>query len=135
MKILLDTDVLLDVALNREAFVAASRGVLHWAEGQPGNAAVAWHTLSNIAYLTTSPREFIRQLLEFVEVAPAGTDEARQALLLPMNDLEDALQASAAIAFRASFIVTRNVRDYQKSPVRALSPAQFLAKLDIKTNN
>ena len=49
-----------------------------------------------------------------------------------MNDLEDALQASAAVAFKAAFIVTRNVRDYQKSPIRALSPVQFLAKLEIK---
>ena len=83
MKILMDTDVLLDVALNREAFVAASRGILHWAESQPGSAAVAWHTLLNIAYLTVSPREFIRQLLDFVEVAPAGTEEGGKRWLFP----------------------------------------------------
>jgi len=56
MRILLDADVLLDVALKRQAFLAASQEVLRWAEGEPGQAAVAWHTLSNIAYLTVSPR-------------------------------------------------------------------------------
>ena len=129
MRILLDTDVLLDVALKRDEFLAASQGVLRWAEGEPGQAAVAWHTLSNIAYLTVSPREVLRQLLEFIEVAPTGTEKARLAIGLPMGDLEDALQATAALAFDATFIVTRNVRDYQKSPVPALSPSSFLSKL------
>ena len=133
MRILLDTDVLLDVALERQAFLAASQDVLRWAEGEPGQAAVAWHTLSNIAYLTVSPRKFIRELLEFVEVAEVGTEEARQAVGLPMNDLEDALQAAAAIAFEATFVVTRNVRDYRKSPIPVLSPAAFLAKLGFKS--
>ena len=105
---------------------------LRWAEGEPGQAAVAWHTLSNIAYLTVSPREFIRELLEFVEVAQVGTEEARRAVGLPMSDLEDALQAAAALAFEATFVVTRNVRDYQKSPIPALSPGDFLAKLGFK---
>ncbi len=129
MRVLLDTDVLLDVALKREAFLPSSQNVLRWAEGHPGQAGVAWHTLSNIAYLTVSPREFIRDLLKFVEVSEVGTKEARQAVDLPMNDLEDALQAAAALAFGASFVVTRNVRDYRKSPVPALSPADFLARL------
>src|SRR5438552_12821361 len=132
MRILLDADVLLDVALKRQAFLAASQEVLRWAEGEPGQAAVAWHTLSNIAYLTVSPREFIRELLEFVEVAQVGTEEARRAVGLPMSDLEDALQAAAALAFEATFVVTRNVRDYQKSPIPALSPGDFLAKLGFK---
>lgn len=129
MRVLLDTDVLLDVALKRESFLTASQDVLRWAEGEPGQAAVAWHTLSNIAYLTVSPREFIRQLLRFVEVAEVGTKEARHAVGLPMTDLEDALQAAAALAFGASFVVTRNVHDYRKSPVPALSPADFLVRL------
>ena len=129
MRILVDTDVLLDVALNRESFLGPSQEVLRWAEGRPGQAAVAWHTLSNIAYLTTSPREFIRQLLEFVEVAPVSTKEARNAVRLPMGDLEDALQAAAALAFEANFIITRNVRDYRKSPIPAVSPFDFLTQV------
>src|SRR5712671_3664730 len=129
MRILLDTDVILDVALNRESFLRSSQDVLRWAEGQPGQAAVAWHTLSNVAYLTVSPREFIRQLLEFVEVSPVSTKDARHAVRLPMGDLEDALQAAAALAFEANFIVTRNVRDYRKSPIPAISPSDFVSKL------
>jgi predicted nucleic acid-binding protein len=128
VRILLDTDVLLDVALGRTKFLASSAAVLEWAESQPGQAAVAWHSLSNISYLLRpDARPFIRDLLHFVEVPPTGTDAARQAIALPMRDFEDALQAAAAMAFAANHIVTRNAAHYRQSPVPPLSPAEFLA--------
>ena len=130
MRILIDTDVLLDVALKREPFIVDSRQVLSWSQGEPRQAAVGWHSLSNIAYLTgPAARGFIRDLLEFIEVAPTGMTEARQALGFPMRDFEDALQAAAALAFDALFIVTRNTRDYKGSPVPSLSPAGFIKEL------
>ena len=129
MRILIDTDVLLDVALRREAFFSASKAVLDWAEGAPGQAAVAWHSLSNVVYMTkASGKEFLSDLLEFTEVANVGTSDAKRAFGFPMDDLEDALQAASAVAFGASFLVTRNLKHYRKSPVSAISPMQFLAK-------
>lgn len=70
MKVLLDTDILLDVALRRAEFVNDSAAVLSWAEANPGSAAVAWHSIANLAYLIRPDgREFIRDLPEFIEVA------------------------------------------------------------------
>jgi predicted nucleic acid-binding protein len=130
MRVLIDTDVLLDVALNREPFVRDSRQVLRWAQDEPRQAAVGWHSLSNLAYLTgPTARDFIRDLTEFVEIAPVSTREARQALGFPMTDFEDALQAAAALAFDALFVVTRNIRDYKGSPVPPISPSNFLKEL------
>ncbi|MCX6937884.1 MAG: PIN domain-containing protein [Verrucomicrobia bacterium] len=128
MRILLDTDVLLDVALAREPHLAASAEVLRWAEAQ-GTAAVAWHSLPNCAYLLKNGgRPFLERLLRIVEVAPVATSEARRALLLPMTDLEDAFQAASALAWDADFIITRNLRHYANSPVPALTPAAFLQR-------
>ena len=130
MRVLIDTEVLLDVALKREPFVRDSRQVLDWAESEPRQAAVAWHSLSNIFYLTgPSAREFIQDLVRFVEVAPTCTKEVQQALAFPMSDFEEALQASAALAFDAFFVVTRNAKDYKGSPVPAISPARFIKEL------
>jgi predicted nucleic acid-binding protein len=130
MRILIDTDVLLDVALNREPFVSQSRQILDWAQSEPRQAAVAWHSLSNIFYLTgSSSRDFIKDLIQFVEVAPTGSKEAKQAIGFPMADFEDALQAAAALAFDALFVVSRNSRDYKGSPVPAISPARFIKEL------
>ena len=128
MKILIDTDVLLDVVLRREPFHRDSAAVLSWAEVHPGHAAVAPHSLSNLAYIAKEdPRSFTIELLEFVEVAMFGTDAMKAALGFPMDDLEDAMQVAAALSFGADVIVTRNLADYRRSAVRALAPKAFLA--------
>jgi len=46
-----------------------------------------------------------------------------------MQDFEDALQAAAAVACNADVIVTRNLADFRKSPVQAVSPKDFLKLL------
>lgn len=130
MKILIDTDILLDVVLNRPQYADASSQILDWAENHPGAACVAWHTLANIAYLVKgNPRAFLRELLSFVIVPGTSTEAARQALELPVADLEDAFQAIAAQSFMADYIITRNLKDYRRSPVPAASPEQFLSDL------
>lgn len=131
MKILIDTDILLDVALRRAGFFADSAAVLSWAEANPGQAAVAWHSLSNIAYLVKpDSRTFISDLLEFVEIAPVSTSDMHTALGLPMKDLEDAMQVAAALSFGARHLVTRNLPDYRRSPVPALAPQAFLKRAE-----
>lgn len=129
MKILIDTDVLLDVGLNREEFVQDSSEILRWAL-RGGDAAVAWQSLTNVSYLLKKGgRDFLQKLLQIVDVVPAGLPEARRALQLPMKDLEDAFQVAAALHWGAECIVTRNLNDYRNSPVPARSPVQFLKRL------
>lgn len=133
MRILIDTNVLLDVGLARTPHLADSAAVLRWA-ASGGDAAVAWHSLSNCAYMLKSAgREFIERLLKTVVVAGVGHHDALTALSYPMRDFEDALQAAAAVAWRADVIVTRNVRDYVASPVAAATPTEFLSTLN-RTN-
>jgi predicted nucleic acid-binding protein len=127
MKLLIDTDVLLDVALGREPHVQASAAVLKWVEAG-GKAAVASHSLANCAYLLKNARPFLRGLMQIVDVAPVGKNEGRRALDLPMTDLEDALQVAAAESWGADLIITRNLRDYRRSPIKAISPNDFVKK-------
>ena len=127
MKVLLDTDILLDVALRREEFFADSAAILAWAEGEPGQSGIAWHSLSNIAYLLRpDARPFIKELLGFTEIPATGTNAAKQATGFPMKDLEDSLQAAAALHFGAAYIITRNGTHFRNSPVPAITPKEFL---------
>lgn len=133
--ILLDTDVLLDVALDRAPWADASAGLLDLLERRPRMAFVAWHTVSNFHYLVRPSRgpdrarAFLSDLTGFASVAAAGTDDLRFALALPLADLEDAMQVAAARACGAQYIATRNVKDFQASPVPARTPAQLLEEL------
>lgn len=46
-----------------------------------------------------------------------------------MGDFEDALQIASVFAAKADFIVTRNTADYRRSPVPAITPAEFLRRV------
>ncbi|MCF6311779.1 MAG: PIN domain-containing protein [Verrucomicrobiales bacterium] len=123
MRLLIDCDVLLDVALAREPFYTDSARLLDWAERHPGSTAIAWHTIANIFYMTGSKsRQFIKDLLIFCEVPATDTASMQFALACDMKDFEDAMQVAAAECFNAQLIVTRNIKDYRNSPIKALDP-------------
>lgn len=132
---LLDTDILIDVALDRHPHADAAAEILGRLEQEPKKAFVAWHTLANLFYLVTpqrggiDTRDFIEHLTRFVVVAPTGTDAIQYASDLPIADFEDAMQVAAAHACGARHIITRNIKDYKRSPIPALTPREALDAL------
>ena len=62
-------------------------------------------------------------------VATTGTESLHYAATLPMTDFEDEMQVAAARACGAQYIVTRNVKDYARSPIRAVTPQGALDDL------
>ena len=60
----------------------------------------------------------------------AVADDLRYGARLAVRDFEDAMQVAAATAGSAEVIVTRNARDYRRSPIRALTPAALLREID-----
>jgi len=127
--------VLIDVALDRAPHADAAARLLDVLEGRPGSVFVAWHTVANLYYLVAPTRggrptrDFVLDLLRFVEAAPATTEGLRKATRLEMRDFEDAMQVVAAEACGADVIATRNVRDYARSPLRAATPRTLLGEL------
>lgn len=134
MKILLDANVLLDVALDRAEFVGESTPVVAWCQESGRSGVVAWHTVSNIYYVLrgarndTFARRFISDMLRFLGVVGGNTEAVRQALALTMNDFEDALQVAAAMSAHVERIITRNVVDYRNSPLPAMAPGEFVRR-------
>ena len=96
---------------------------------------MAWHSVSNLYYLVApavgdaAARNFIVDLTRFVAVATTDSEGVRYAAQLPMADFEDAMQVAAARACGARHIVTRNVRDYERSPIPAVGPQETLDSL------
>lgn len=130
MRLLLDINILLDVAFQRPGEPASSQVITRC--GHEHEAWLAWHSLATLAYLierqqsAASAREFVRSLLGWAEVAATQHADALQALEWPMPDFEDALQAAAAVACGADVILTRNGRDFKGSPVPAMTPEAFI---------
>ncbi|MDE0066108.1 MAG: PIN domain-containing protein [Acidimicrobiaceae bacterium] len=132
---LLDTDVLIDVALDRQPYSEPTSELLDRIEHGNRRAFIAWHTVSNFYYLVaassggSSASDFLVELTGFVSVAATDTESVRYAASLSMSDFEDALQVAAAQACGARHIVTRNVKDYMYSPIPAITPQEALNEL------
>lgn len=132
MILLLDTDILIDVALDRAPHASASASLLDRLQARPGMAFIAWHSISNFYYLVKptyghgETKDFLLGLSKFIEIAPTTTRSLVGAAQLEMADFEDAMQVAAAMAAGADVVVTRNLRDYARSPIRAVSPQAIL---------
>ena len=129
---LLDTDVLVDIALDRHPHSGPAAELLDRIEHGSKTAYIAWHSVSNLYYVVAparggvSTRDFIVELTRFVAIATTDTQAIRYAAALPMADFEDAMQVAAAHTCGARYIVTRNVKDYRRSPISAVSPHEAM---------
>jgi hypothetical protein len=138
MKVLVDLNVVMDVLERRQPHYGPSLKVMLLARRNAIHAAVAAHTVANLAYFYERPKviDFLRdRLLTDCEVCAADAALIRVGLTWGFKDIEDALQSAAALAWKASFVITRNTRDFKRSPVPALSPTDFLKRFFAATIN
>jgi predicted nucleic acid-binding protein len=135
MKALLDLNVLLDVIQNRQPHFADSARVLSAARSGEFEALIPFHAVTTIFYLveraqdTNVAGQTVDWLLEHFDVPEADKNTLLQARKLKMGDFEDAVVASVAARRGCDFIISRNAADFSTSPVKAISPADFLKLL------
>ncbi|MBV8200030.1 MAG: PIN domain-containing protein [Acidobacteria bacterium] len=132
MKVMLDLNVLLDVVQRREPFYAASAGVLTRAVESTDAACLASHSLTTLHYIVTkyAGRKrgdiLVDWVLAHLEIVPQDRVQFVRARSLGCDDFEDAALASAAEAAGCEVIITRNLADFARSPVPAVTPEEFL---------
>lgn len=131
--ILIDTNVILDLLLERPEHVAAARQVSDKVESGELHALLCATTVTTIDYLarkqlgTEGAKAAVHALLSLYDIAAVTRSTLQLALDAGMPGFEDAVLAHAAHQAGAHAIITRNLRDFAKSPVRAYTPTQFLA--------
>lgn len=141
MRVLVDLNVLLEVIQRRQPHYPASADVLSRIATGALDAAVAGHAITTIYYVVSrfSGRaradEAVDWLLGELEVAAEGRDLFLRARSLEMEGYEDAVVSAAAEQARCDRVVTRNVDDFQRSPVPAVTPLELLAELDSRTED
>jgi len=134
MKLMLDLNVLLDVVQRRESFYFASATVLSKVVEAEQIGCLPSHALTTLHYIVRKSAgkeradEFIDWLLTHVEIVPHDKLQFTRARTLVMPDFEDAALASAAEAAGCDLILTRNVADFVGSPVRVMTPEEFLVQ-------
>jgi len=140
MKVLIDTNILLDNVFDRHDD-HHSENVIDQCENGALKGFIAWHTINDFYFMVErqlrkqgengdlEAREHIRYLLGFLEVGPSNTDMASDAVESPMKDFEDSLQSTVAQRTGCRYIVTRNIDDYKKSPIQAVLPNSKLLSI------
>lgn len=135
LNVLFDLNIILDVLQNRVGFYEFSADLLARAETGGIQGWLAAHSVTTLFYLIAkdkSPeqaRVTITSLLQFLKIAPIDQDTIEQALNLPYRDYEDAVQMIAALRVHADYLLTRNVSDFEPTPLPVVQPATLLAIL------
>ena len=134
MRVFLDTNILIDALTQRQPHYADSQAVLDRCGAQGHEVFIAVHGLATTFYLlenigdAPSAQQALADFLLRASIATLTDSDVRRAFTLGFTDLEDALQAIAAEVCTADCIVTRNQADFARSPVPALTPADFLVR-------
>ena len=133
MKLLIDTNVVLDVLLRREPFFRTAAEVLNLAQRDDVREYVSASAITDIYYIANKQlkdraavQDLLERLLKIVSVAAVSEQEIRNALNLTWADFEDSVQYSVALLNEMDGIVTRNPDDYQEANMRIWLPEQVL---------
>ncbi|WP_129629877.1 type II toxin-antitoxin system VapC family toxin [Candidatus Oscillochloris fontis] len=132
IRVLIDTNVLLDLLLAREPFATDARAI--WIACEEGRCIgfVAAISVTTIWYIgrkqigLSAARQHIAHILTTLRVAPVDASVLNVAQASSIVDFEDAVQASSAAALGIEMIVTRNGGDFAGTSLKVLTPAQFL---------
>ena len=134
MRILLDTNVVLDVLLKREPFYAMGKELLHLARYVEIEEYVSASAVTDIYYVaqrTTKEAEVAANLLRqlfffFVGIVKVSDVVIKNALTLAWDDFEDAVQYSAALSANVDAIITRDQSGYSRAQIPVYTPNAFL---------
>lgn len=139
MRVLLDTNVIVDFVLERDPHVAAAAELFELNATGRYQRFVSSITPINVFYIgrkavgAEKARERVRDLLVAFEVCPITTGSLTDALSLPFSDYEDAVQHACAVQNTLDAIVTRDTDDYRKAVLPVFTPVEFLRLLQAKT--
>jgi predicted nucleic acid-binding protein len=134
--ILFDTNIILDVLLDRQPFADASAAAWNLAETGICKGLVAAHAITTIHYLLRREQtagqadRVTAALLNVFAVAAVNGEVIRQALQPGFADFEDAVTASSAFLANCDCIVTRDTSGFRHSPVRAFTPEGLISVLN-----
>lgn len=133
MRLLIDTNVVLDVLLRREPFFKVSADVLNLAQHDGVREYVSASAITDIYYIASrqmknraAVSDLLKRLLMVVSIAAVSEQEIRNALDLSWIDFEDSVQYSVALMNEMDGIITRNPGDYQEAAIPIWLPDQAL---------
>jgi len=135
MKVLFDTNVVLDLLLDRVPHAQTAAVLFSHVESGRSSGCVVATTITTVHYFVEkyrakqTARTAIRDIISIVDVAQVDRLVIDKAIVSSVTDFEDAVLDEAACRCGANAIITRNLRDFKRARVPAYEPEMFLAGL------
>ncbi|MER3434087.1 MAG: PIN domain nuclease [Leptolyngbya sp. ERB_1_1] len=132
MKILLDTNVVLDVALERSPFFPQAEEVFALAENGAFEALISASTFSDLYYVIRKQKgrslalDFVENLAQAFQIATVDRAVISLAFTLGFPDFEDAIQCATAIENQLDGIVTRDTQDFAQATIQIFTPTALI---------
>jgi predicted nucleic acid-binding protein len=133
MKVLVDTNVVLDVLLNRSPFSAHSKAIFDFAEQKRIIGYISASAITDIFYITNKKFKdnervymLVEKLTSLFLIATVSDITIVNALSLRWNDFEDSVQFVVGEGLSVDYIVTRNTQDFSSGNIPTVTPEQFL---------
>lgn len=139
MNILFDTNILLDVLLERHPFYNNSAVLVGLVEQQKITGFVGATTITTLHYLLEKETDretansAIQNILSLFNISPVNRVVLEESLTSGFNDFEDAVLHQSAIHANLDGIVTRNGKDFRKASLPVYAPEELLKIVDWHT--
>jgi predicted nucleic acid-binding protein len=142
MKVLVDTNVVLDVLLKRSPFYQDSYKIFQFIDQERIYGCLSASSITDIFYLLRKDRhnagevyQIMDELTALLSVIPVSETTIAKALVLRWKDFEDAVQYVAARENGVTHIIIRNKTDYETGGIPCVSPEEFIAYIRETTEN
>ena len=133
MRLMIDTNIILDVLLERDPFFKDSKAVLDLCESRKILGFISASTATDIFYLvrkalnsTDEAYTALGHILNIVKVLTVTNDDVNTAFIQHAPDFEDCLLATCAKSNKCSGIVTRNKKDFLTFGISTFSPEEII---------
>ncbi len=131
----IDSDIILDMLLQREPFYKFAEILVQDRQINQVHLSTSALVIANVNYLLTKKagaarsKDAIRHVINLIDVLPFEKQAIEHALSSRFTDFEDAIQHHIAIKNNCDAIITRNIKDYKQATIPVLTAEQFLRTL------
>jgi len=131
LKILFDTNVVLDVLLARKDFVALSANLVGLVENKKIEGYLCATTITTLDYLISKvlskkqARVEVKKILQVFEIADVNSEVLGRSINSNFSDFEDAVQYYSGVCSEVDGLVTRNGKDYKSASLPIYNPEEL----------
>jgi predicted nucleic acid-binding protein len=132
VKILLDTNIILDIALKRQPYSGAAAKILKVSDFNHFHLFISASMATDVFYVIRKIKgkaiglTFLKDLLDTIDVCKVDKSILLLALESGFADFEDAVQHFAAVDAEVDMLITRNKKDYASSSLKIMEPEEFV---------